>query len=374
MNQTLYTLARDSGVEIKTHGDLRLVSWESPDVGVRADTSMVRTYFEEKELHITCLDDCEIAIPAKTRVRVEKVSGDARVENLECSLDVEKVVGSLFIDKISQLRVAKVGGDGFFTNMSAGFRIGKLGGDLIGVGISGGMNVDKIGGDVFVKNLMGATRINAGGDIKVQISQEPGTGPYEFRAGGDVHLFIPKDRGINLRISSQGKAIWFKMADIEERLDVNGISRVFGNGETKIILEAGGEVFITDTELPENEITSRFFTTEIYSSNSDWYSPGFNAAKRATRRSEEIAQRAIAHVKTRIRPEDGVRSDIVIESDNLFHWDEDSTSSPKKPSNRGITSFVSDEERLLVLQMLQEKKITAKEAEQLLEALEGRGV
>jgi hypothetical protein len=41
------------------------------------------------------------------------------------------------------------------------------------------------------------------------------------------------------------------------------------------------------------------------------------------------------------------------------------------PSETLITSKVSEDERLMILKMLQEKRITAEEAEKLLEALEG---
>ena len=56
---------------------------------------------------------------------------------------------------------------------------------------------------------------------------------------------------------------------------------------------------------------------------------------------------------------------------HLFHMDQTAGLAPIETAAEK-KSEVSDEEKALILKMLQDKKITAEEAEKLLEALEGK--
>jgi len=75
------------------------------------------------------------------------------------------------------------------------------------------------------------------------------------------------------------------------------------------------------------------------------------AAERAGRRAEEAARRAEERVQATMRRLESRRGGI-----------------PTPPASAG--SRVSRDEKLLILQMLQEQKITAEEAERLMQTLE----
>jgi hypothetical protein len=84
---------------------------------------------------------------------------------------------------------------------------------------------------------------------------------------------------------------------------------------------------------------------------------------RATKRAEEAARRAERHVERQARRRMGLE---------IGRWNWDFKGAPKPPTPPEPTSEpVADEERMTILKMLAEKKITAQQAEELLSALEG---
>jgi hypothetical protein len=83
--------------------------------------------------------------------------------------------------------------------------------------------------------------------------------------------------------------------------------------------------------------------------------------EQAARRAEEKMRRAedkMRRVESRARNHPHV----------MFGWDPSA-----RPASEPAGEPVSDEERLAILKMLQEKKITSEEADKLLAALEGNG-
>jgi hypothetical protein len=88
----------------------------------------------------------------------------------------------------------------------------------------------------------------------------------------------------------------------------------------------------------------------------------------ATRRAEAKARAAEVRARRGWKVEYTASGDKPAADMNVgrWHWD----LSPHNPAESGEP--VSDEERLTILRMLQEKKISLEEAEKLLAALEGK--
>jgi hypothetical protein len=79
----------------------------------------------------------------------------------------------------------------------------------------------------------------------------------------------------------------------------------------------------------------------------------------ATRRATERAEAAVRRVEDNLRRQQGRRFS--------FNWSGGRGGTPSVPPTEPVT----DEERMTILKMLQEKKISAEDAEKLLSALEG---
>jgi len=132
---------------------------------------------------------------------------------------------------------------------------------------------------------------------------------------------------------------------------------VLGSGGAAINLQAEGDVMVTSRE-SDWESAAEFDFGGSWPLPDD-FSERINrrvqeATKRATMRAEAAARR----VEERVHQQHARRFS--------FNWTPGHPVPPVPP-----VEPVSDEERMTILRMLQEKKITAEEAEKLLSALEG---
>jgi hypothetical protein len=87
------------------------------------------------------------------------------------------------------------------------------------------------------------------------------------------------------------------------------------------------------------------------------------ATARAAKQAEEAARRMGRHAERQARRWKG---NVKV---GRWNWDMDSKGFPTPPGTP--SEPVAEEERMAILKMLSEKKITAEQAEQLLSALEG---
>jgi hypothetical protein len=144
---------------------------------------------------------------------------------------------------------------------------------------------------------------------------------------------------------------------------------VLGSGSARINLSAGGDVRLTN-QANAAESVEEF--GNFAGLNFDWSGFGERISRqveqvtaRAAKRAEEAARRAERHAERQARRWGGnVKA-------GRWNWDLNPSGSglPKPPAPP--SEPVADEERMAILKMLQEKKITSEQAEQLLRALEG---
>jgi hypothetical protein len=127
---------------------------------------LVHTQQENGVVYIVSKSDLCISVPFSTAVRVEHISGDAYISGLGGRLDVLKVGGDLAVERCAQMDAAVVGGDLLLRDIAGAVTIQKVGGDLTGETLSGGLTVEQVGGSASFQAGIGALRLRAGGDLK----------------------------------------------------------------------------------------------------------------------------------------------------------------------------------------------------------------
>jgi hypothetical protein len=143
---------------------------------------------------------------------------------------------------------------------------------------------------------------------------------------------------------------------------------VLGDGSAKINLTAGGDVRLTN-RADAGESAEEF--GNFAGLNFDWSGFGDRisrqveqATSRAAKRVEEAARRAERHAERQVRHG---KSGLEV---GRWNWDFKGTPKPPTPPTPP-SEPVSEDERMAILKMLAEKKITAQQAEELLNALDG---
>jgi hypothetical protein len=183
-------------------------------------------------------------------------------------------------------------------------------------------------------------------------------------AEGDILLHMSARVNAALTLSAgDADDIRVEMPGVPKRDGSNPRSVVLGSGGAAINLEAEGDVMVTSRE-------SEWASAAEFDFGGNWPLPD-DFSERINRRVQEATGRAQRQAEAAMRrAEDNMRR---AESDMRrmrgrrfsFNW------SGGRPPSAPPVEPVSDEERMTILKMLQDKKISAEEAEKLLSALEG---
>ena len=248
-------------------------------------------------------------------------------------------------------------------------------------------------------------RLRCGGDIQVSIGASS-KDEMVLKAGGDVKVHVPENINARLDLSSGGRDITVNLGGSEKNYDDENTILTLGQGERAVRVKAGGDVEITDFPMDVSDIKEKF--NEL---NVDWDTsrrhPGHaehwgDFEERIQKRAEEAARRAEERVKAameRVERENRFGEHAFGKFDKFLGFfgvgqpfgGHPEPPEPPNPPNQAMeaqpsapaaevksvpfggsgASSITNEERMLVLKMLQEHKITVEEAEQLLASLEG---
>jgi hypothetical protein len=405
---------------IEVHGNLRLRGSEEAEVIAKADSSEdLSVEGEGDRLTIRCKSDCTVITPYTSNLIVQVVHGEASIKALEGNLVIDMVHGNLDLRNVGVTRLTGVHGNLTAKHIDGDFQIGRVEGNATIRDVLGNFIVsESVNGNLNLNDVEGDASATADGNITLRIDPLPGQS-YDFKASGNVMCRLPPDASVKLDIWSGNKTT----VDLPgmERKEKGGSSLVFtlGDGDASIKLHADGntlvsswtpewefaddfgEDFVSDFEGMAEDIgqqVARQIETQMEmlehhlgehlgrlssSLGAAGISPdeaerikqrAREASERATARAQEKMQRAHEQMQRKMEAARR-RAEHKVHAAHRRHAGHDRRGwSFQWPSGKSETAGdpVTDQERLLILKMLEEKKISLIEAEQLLEALEGK--
>jgi hypothetical protein len=374
-------------IVIKTHADLDLQGWDRLEVQVLSGASHGLTVSHEEDLvRIHSSDDLDLRVPGGAQITIERVSGDANLRDISGPLQIQRVGGDLSLKNVDAVEIMSVGGDCTAAATSGMLSVQRIGGDFSGADLLGPVKLEGVGGDAAFQAGGGDLQVRSGGDISASVLGAAGQN-VRLDAGGDVALSVPDQAGIALDLHSRGRDIAIHYNGESQNIEKRQYQATFGDGSAHISIDAGGDIRISDnpTEKPDYEDLvedidehwseveeSRSSRTEEPFSGFPFRTKEFNdhinsrvdeAMRQADTRVQE-AMRRLEQRTRRLEKHGFPPTPPVAHGSNRWAGPVE-TAAEKKPE-------VSDEEKALILKMLQDKKITAEEAEKLLEALEGK--
>jgi hypothetical protein len=260
-------------------------------------------------------------------------------------------------------------------------RLDQVGGDLSVRGVEGLLACRTVGGDLRASHLGSGLEATAGGDGSLTTAFTPGC-DYQLKTGGDIIVRFPDKASARFQVNAGGD-IRHRVDWVEISQDARALSGLVGEGAASVELAAGGDVSLRgrsdsrafavslvidddlDAELEsmaeqiERDIEAHMARLdaqlEAKLGRIDHDAIRLKAEK-ARRKAEQAAERA------RLKAERAQR-----------RWRRVSPAQPPHPPRpaRPSAQPVSNEERMKVLQMVQEGTISAEDAARLLEAMEG---
>jgi hypothetical protein len=407
--QTISASSTPSLVIEPIPGDLRVAGWDRSEIMVKTDGDALEISGERDPIVITCDEDLILYVPRGAKLKVEKVAGDAILQALNGPVTLGPVAGDLTMNDLGPVSMDTIAGDVSLRNVGAlnaetihgdftlrgghgTCAVDKVGGDGSIRDVDGMLTIDNVGSDLYVRNVHGAVTVKAGADVAFYVTPVPGQ-IYDISAGDDLIVRLSPETNVKLHLkvgSPDSISVDFPGVVIPENCTSCEVTLgKESNGMAEMLLSADGDLLVTSQADPWES------AADFDSGN--WHIPPIppippspplppDFSERINRRVQASMERAQVHIEAasrrteakiqaamrraemkaraaEVRGRRGAQFNV-----NVGRWNWDlMPHGPGEPSEA-----VSDDERLIILHMLQEKKISLAEAEKLLAALENK--
>jgi hypothetical protein len=340
-------------------GGLSLVGWEGDDILLKGDDDEMRVSQDGDQVNVSCEDDLSLRVPKNASVVIANIGGDASLRSLMGNVELKEIGGDLSLRDVHSVSIDTVHADLSLRDAKGHFFVKNARGDVSIREVDGNVSLESVADDLALRDARGNINANVAGDVVLYLNPQAGN-VYSVNAGDDILLVMPPKANATLTLNADEIDIEWKGVKNEE----DATSRVItlGDGSAIVSLTAGGDIRVSNQ--PNAGETAEDFGN-FAGIGMDWSGFGERisrqveqATRRAAKQAEEAARRATERAGRR-----GPNVDVKM---GRWNWDLSPKGVPMPPNPP-----VSDEERMAILKMLQEKKITAEEAEKLLSALEG---
>jgi hypothetical protein len=365
----------------------------------------------------------DLALRDVGSAQAEMVGTDLSARRVRDLLDVKKVGSSALVQDVSTVKLGTVGSQMIAKRVRADLQIERVGSSAVVRDVDGQVQFSNIGGSLHLRDVSGGIQAELGGSATVDFSPVSWQA-YSIKAADSIRVNIPADANAQFEIESGAQRIRIKTAEGSETVKEKSHTLTLGDGGAAVKLVAGGSVEIVSQgsemgEIDEFEIDfgseigsladeiveqttqqieaqmellEEQLNTQMASLSMSLGSAGMSeermreleerlkqAKERAAHRAEEASHRTQEKLERKIaaaqrKAERKARASAVREARRHRGYDfsrPDVVVTPP-PVRESTKDPVSEEERMMILQMLQDRKISVEQAEQLLSALEGR--
>jgi len=403
MTQSTFPVTKDTQLVIEEiTGDLVIQGWSREEVQILGNAA------EPKQKGKTCSlqleGDIHLSVPHHLILRIETISGDLVIKNLSRGLEIASVGGDASLQNTAAVTIAEIGGDLHAVRVLGDLVVKKLVGDGKAQDVGGQLSLHA-GGDLEINAFNRGADLSSSGDAVLVFDPLPWQA-YRLHSDGDLTIYLPPSAAVALEINSGADRITVKLSDYDQVIETRHHALQIGENGASLQLSAGGNVRILET-LPDpqragtppesywyvNQLlrdfslqTTRQLEGQLNSLEEDLQqtltglsasleSSGLTEQKlgelkvrllestqRAAQKTKIAAQKAEQKIHQSITKAQQKASSFR-EKNKVFNLEE-FLFGEKSPASS------ADQERMLILKMLEEQKITSAEAAALITALE----
>lgn len=331
--------------------------------------------------------DCFLTCPSAAALTISAVQGNLRVEGLEGMLTVSSVHGNVVLREVGSAVLSAV-----LSNFSVYGAAGKVEAQIVRGNaylrrVEGELVLGQVDGGLVVEGLRGG--LEAGqvrGNVRLEASFAPGL-HYELKTNSNLRVRVPAGAGLRLSLCADG-GVRSTISGLSLERQDGEVSGVLGNGDSSLKAQVRGHVLLEPAEVAgvgtegfdwvaDIEGLGAQIEASIAAAMADIEarlaeSLGRIDSERIRHHVERATQQALR--QTELAMEQARRA-AEREAERARLRAEQAERRWQRVSGRTARSRrepPTDEERLLVLRMVEAGKITPEQAAELLAALEGR--
>lgn len=397
-------------VIVEAQDRLTIRGWERESIRAGGPDESLRVEADGDTIRVAASERAELRIPHGASVEITGF-GETTVREIYGSVNVRNAGDSLTLRDVGETQVGSVDQDLTARSVNGSLRVESVGRFANIRSVVGDLHLDHVNAHLNIRDVTGEIRAEAGGNANLYIDLQTGL-TVRVTVGGVMTCRVLPGLNARVRVTNSGP-ITVKIGEVRETVR-DRFEAEFGEGAGELVLESGGPVTISETGRDAGKPAYDFdfslgedlagigagigeqineqlgMIEEELEARMSGFSELVNSwelsadkveriqkrtqekvekAQEKIRRAQERAARKIADAQRRAEKEARRAANVERRvSGKSFNFDLGSFRRSDKPKSDPI----SDEERLMILNMVAEKKISLEEAEALLSALEGK--
>jgi len=421
MEKMIFETGPKPKVIVTSQSNLTLKGTDDLEVVVKIpDPEAVEIQQDGEIFTIKASDVCTIRVPRDANVEIETSNSDTMVKALDGDLSIKNVAGNLELRSVSQTHLVMVNGNLQARNVMGDLTIERVEGNAVLRDVQGDCKITDLKGNLQISELDGGLEAQANGNIGLSLDPSPGK-EYNLTAHGNITYSLSEDASVEISIERAGH-VALHIPGYEETRNIQApYQLMLGDGDAEMKLNADGNVVLSShmphVEIPDInvdlegefegmaeafdhhinqqiqaqlEMIEQQIQSQVANMTLRMGAAGMTpeqmervqqrareAGERAAARAQEKVQRAQERLERRMssvqqRMEQKTRQAQAHAQHRPHHTWNMRFPTPPEPPSPPEQAPVSEEERLVILRMLEQKKISLEEAEKLLSALEGK--
>jgi hypothetical protein len=389
-------------------GDFQVTGWDRPELhlrGPKADEITRISAGDEpgalQEIHFSARRNCHVQTPLQSKLRAGQVQGNVALNLLLGAVEFGDVDGNFAANSTGPLTLGHVDGNLSVRAVAGGFSAQGIDGNARIAQVAGDLHLGAVDGNLSIGEVVGNVTAAADGDVDLSLNLAPGQ-HVQVTADGNITCRIQPDAGVVVRLEAEGN-IRVKNLGEPRRDEDTCLEFVLGDGGAIVDLCAAGNITLVGSEV-------RSFGGGIDFDPNASQEMNEEMARRAAELGQQIAQQVESQVGVLTREleeklaridndemankiQDRVSSALrraeeklaeamrkieVREGDRRrkgYGWQTPPTPptppAPPVPPAPPRRPQANDEDRMMILRMVEGGKISVEQAERLLAALNG---
>ena len=332
--------------------------------GAAEDAALER---EGETFTLAARANCTLTCPPTTTLTIHAVHGNLKVEGLEGHVSVGTAHGNADLRAVGPVSVQQAFGNLRIRQVMGDLRVQTAGANARVYDVQGACSVSRVDGNLLAEELRGGLAAeHVRGNSRLGPPFSPGQ-TYQLHADGNLTLHLPPDASLCLALGAHGQMRSNIPGLVLEDMD-GWAEGVLGAGEASIEAQVGGNIHLRPLEPGEGMAYEAPFN----------FVPGLEGlgAKIEARVADAVAQ-AEARLEEEWGRVDGaeIRRRAEQAAEQARMRAERADRRWKRATGRRARhepASATAEERMRVLRLVEEGKITPQQAADLLAALEGR--
>lgn len=394
----------------RVSGDITIKGWMRSEVYVASEADSISIQEQAGQIHLSSPADCILRVPRAAQVEIDQALGNVQLKYLNGAITINTIAESLAARSLARLTIQSVDGDVLLKGILDEVTISKINGDLILRDLQGEGNFTEVNGSFDARAINGSIIAKINDDARLEVESLLAKG-IQLQVAGDLRCELVKTLDALINMSSAEEDILIRGEDGQRRVSERSFQYKLGAGNIPLNFVCGGKIILI-THPPAWRSSQDF--QDMFGGETDRVADQFEAdfkermesqvlnfnqqmqklteeieklgvsqpmlekilesarasSQKASLRAQEKMRQAQEKLEQRMAEAKRKSAAKMDGQEGVFAAGDDKARGGAPP---GMRKGGLEEERLFILKMLEEKKITVEQAENLLAALGEEG-